>query len=158
MLIYFAVLSKNMGSDCTPSALDNRFRSIKKDAKAINSAVAKGIDVLTLHIGVDGPKCRLKLLFSSTLHTACFRIFKHITRYPAFASLNTFLYQDLPSWAAFLIVAEMAKYFMEGMKPHAMRMHFFRNINPSVKLVREAVDNGEDPFYMPLVSTDERKC
>ena len=47
---------------------------------------------------------------------------------------------------------------MEGMKPHAMRMHFFRNINPSVKLVREAVDNGEDPFYMPLVSTDERKC
>jgi hypothetical protein len=58
-----------MGSDCTPSALDNRFRSIKKDAKAINSAVAKGIDVLTLHIG-DGPKCRLKLLFS-----------QHITHY-----------------------------------------------------------------------------
>ena len=90
MLIYFAVLSKNMGSDCTPSALDNRFRSIKKDAKAINSAVANGIDVLTLHIGVDGPKCRLKLLFSSTLHTACFRIFKHISlsRPPKLGSIS----------------------------------------------------------------------
>lgn len=42
-----------MGSDCTVSALENRFRRIKRDAKLINDAVSKGIDPLTLGIGSD---------------------------------------------------------------------------------------------------------
>jgi hypothetical protein len=48
-------ISKRFGGDCTFSALENRFRRIKKDAKLINDAIAKGIDPITLDIGgTDG--------------------------------------------------------------------------------------------------------
>jgi hypothetical protein len=48
-------ISKRFGGDCTNSALENRFRRIKKDAKLINDAIAKGIDPITLDIGgTDG--------------------------------------------------------------------------------------------------------
>jgi hypothetical protein len=40
-----------MGSDCTASALENRFRVIKRDGKRINDAISKGVDPLTLGIG-----------------------------------------------------------------------------------------------------------
>lgn len=40
-----------MGSDCTASALENRFRSIKQDGKRINDALSKGVDPLSLNIG-----------------------------------------------------------------------------------------------------------
>ena len=48
-------ISKRFGGDCTFSALENRFRRIKKDAKLINDAIGKGIDPITLDIGgTDG--------------------------------------------------------------------------------------------------------
>jgi hypothetical protein len=48
-------ISKRFGGDCTNSALENRFRRIKKDAKLINDAIEKGIDPITLDIGgTDG--------------------------------------------------------------------------------------------------------
>jgi hypothetical protein len=48
-------ISKRFGGDCTFSALENRFRRIKKDAKLINDAIANGIDPITLDIGgTDG--------------------------------------------------------------------------------------------------------
>ena len=40
-----------MGSDCTASALENRFRRIKQDGKRINDAISNGVDPLTLGIG-----------------------------------------------------------------------------------------------------------
>jgi hypothetical protein len=40
-----------MGSDCTASALENRFRVLKRDGKRINGAISKGVDPLTLGIG-----------------------------------------------------------------------------------------------------------
>jgi hypothetical protein len=40
-----------MGSDCTASALENRFRSIKQDGKRINDALSNGVDPLSLNIG-----------------------------------------------------------------------------------------------------------
>jgi hypothetical protein len=48
-------MSKRFGGDCTFSALENRFKRIKKDAKLINDAIGKGIDPITLGIGgTDG--------------------------------------------------------------------------------------------------------
>lgn len=44
-------MSAAFGGDCTKSALENRFRRIKSDAKLINDAIAKGIDPITLPIG-----------------------------------------------------------------------------------------------------------
>ena len=50
-----AEIAKRFGSDCTQSALENRFRRIKRDAKLINDAIEKGIDPITLDIGgTDG--------------------------------------------------------------------------------------------------------
>lgn len=40
-----------MGSDCSTSALENRFRRIKQDSKRINDAISRGVDPLTLGIG-----------------------------------------------------------------------------------------------------------
>jgi hypothetical protein len=48
-------ISKRFGGDCTRSALENRFRRIKNDAKLINEAIGKGIDPITLNVGdTDG--------------------------------------------------------------------------------------------------------
>jgi hypothetical protein len=48
-------MSKRFGGDCTFSALENRSKRIKKDAKLINDAIGKGIDPITLGIGgTDG--------------------------------------------------------------------------------------------------------
>jgi len=50
-----SAISARFGGDCTASAVDNRFRRIKRDAQLINDSVKKGIDPITLPIGdTDG--------------------------------------------------------------------------------------------------------
>ena len=44
-------ISAGFGGDCTMSAIENRFRRIKSDAKLINKALAHGIDPFSLPIG-----------------------------------------------------------------------------------------------------------
>ncbi|KAF7900418.1 uncharacterized protein EAF01_007720 [Botrytis porri] len=44
-------ISVRFGGDCTISALDNRFRRLKSDAKLINAAVAKGEDPILMNVG-----------------------------------------------------------------------------------------------------------
>jgi hypothetical protein len=60
MLICFAVHSKSMDSGRTTSALENRFRTIQKDAKVINAAVANGIDAPARCSSVEGLECLLR--------------------------------------------------------------------------------------------------
>jgi hypothetical protein len=40
-----------VGGDCTASAVENRFRKIKIDGKAINLALKNGVDPINLKIG-----------------------------------------------------------------------------------------------------------
>ncbi|KAF7872419.1 hypothetical protein EAF04_003340 [Stromatinia cepivora] len=48
-------ISVRFGGDCTASALENRFRRLKSDAKLINAAVAKGEDPISMNVGdTDG--------------------------------------------------------------------------------------------------------
>jgi len=48
-------IAARFGGDCTTSAVENRFRRIKKDAQLINDSIKKGIDPITLPIGdTDG--------------------------------------------------------------------------------------------------------
>ncbi|KAF5874488.1 uncharacterized protein Bfra_004498 [Botrytis fragariae] len=44
-------ISVRFGGDCTASALDNRFRRLKSDAKLINAAVARGEDPILMNVG-----------------------------------------------------------------------------------------------------------
>lgn len=44
-------ISVRFGGISTQSAIDNRFRKVKVDAKSINKAVANGVDPFTLNIG-----------------------------------------------------------------------------------------------------------
>ncbi|TGO22794.1 hypothetical protein BPAE_0154g00050 [Botrytis paeoniae] len=44
-------ISVRFGGDCTVSALENRFRRLKSDAKLINDAVAKGEDPILMNVG-----------------------------------------------------------------------------------------------------------
>ncbi len=46
-------MAARFGGDCTAMALQNRFRVIKRDAKSMNDAIAKGIDPFTLPIGAE---------------------------------------------------------------------------------------------------------
>ena len=54
LLILSLAISKSFGGDCTKSAIDNRFRRIKSDARLIKDALAKGIDPITLPVGDPG--------------------------------------------------------------------------------------------------------
>jgi len=70
-------MAVRFGGDCTKSALENRFRRIKTDAKLINDAVKKGIDPMSLDIGgTDGENAV----------TSGRRVFpnspQHLTRFP----------------------------------------------------------------------------
>ncbi|TVY62724.1 hypothetical protein LSUE1_G006157 [Lachnellula suecica] len=47
-------IAARFGGDCTKSALENRFRRIKTDAKRMNDALSKGIDPGTLAVGDQG--------------------------------------------------------------------------------------------------------
>ncbi|KAI9729495.1 MAG: hypothetical protein M1818_008518 [Claussenomyces sp. TS43310] len=49
-------ISKAFGGDCTVSALENRFRRIKADAKSIRDALSEGIDPITLELASKGSK------------------------------------------------------------------------------------------------------
>ncbi|CAD6443648.1 ba322ab6-cabc-4c17-89f2-6995816ea521 [Sclerotinia trifoliorum] len=44
-------ISVRFGGDCTASAIDNRFRRLKSDAKLINAAIAKGEDPIFMNVG-----------------------------------------------------------------------------------------------------------
>lgn len=48
---FHVAISLRFGGDCTASALDNRFRRLKSDAKLINAAVAKGEDPILMNVG-----------------------------------------------------------------------------------------------------------
>ncbi|CZT53038.1 uncharacterized protein RSE6_14471 [Rhynchosporium secalis] len=48
-------ISARFGGDCTKSAIDNRFRRLKSDAKLINNAIQNGFDPITINVGdTDG--------------------------------------------------------------------------------------------------------
>ena len=48
-------ISARFGGDCTKSAIENRFRRLKSDAKLINDAVKNGVDPITINVGdTDG--------------------------------------------------------------------------------------------------------
>jgi len=51
-----AGIAKAMGSDCTPSAIENRFRKLKVEAKWIEDALENGKDPLELKLGAS--KCQ----------------------------------------------------------------------------------------------------
>ena len=53
-------ISRCFGGDATKSAMENRFRRIKSDAKLINESVAAGIDPITLPIGDTNGEVALK--------------------------------------------------------------------------------------------------
>ena len=54
-------ISKFVGGDCTASAVDNRLRYYKTDAKLMAAAVARGEDPMDLNIP-SGHKCTALLL------------------------------------------------------------------------------------------------
>lgn len=59
-------ISVRFGGDCTASAVENRFRRLKSDAKLINAAVAKGEDPILMNVGDTngGVACKGKGIMS----------------------------------------------------------------------------------------------
>ncbi|CZR56747.1 uncharacterized protein PAC_06636 [Phialocephala subalpina] len=65
-------IAVRFGGDCTKSAIDNRFRRLKSDAKLINDAIKNGIDPITLNIGDTKGEAAMSGKGSSSELARCF--------------------------------------------------------------------------------------
>ncbi|KAH8805948.1 hypothetical protein F5884DRAFT_755497 [Xylogone sp. PMI_703] len=135
-LIHFLLdIAVRFGGDCTKSALENRFRRIKADAKRMNDAVARGIDPVTLIIGAydvkDSPSSQGQKLYQFVLvflsRNFCLLSIK--TR-------DTLVYEVLQ--------AGIAKHFGSDCTKSGIEWQF-RAIKAGARLQVEAVKAGADP-------------
>lgn len=129
-LLILLDISARFGGDCTKSALENRFRRIRSDAKLINAAVDKGIDPIALNIGdTDGEvvvrsgKGNGQTAVSSTA----------LAHFP-FVCLSRI---DVGS--------EIARCFGTDATASAIQNVTKRQIRPSVKLIQDYLAAGNDP-------------
>lgn len=95
-------ISARFGGDCTKSAIENRFRRIKSDAKLINNAIAKGVDPITLNIGDAIGEVAIGSNTGGARHGQEFGITSHHNTQHIFL-----LFLDLPSnlfsgWVSFI--------------------------------------------------------
>ena len=72
-------LALRFGGDCTSSALENRFRRIRSDAKLINEAVTSGVDPITINIGDTNGTVAVGKKSCMEFHCAL----QHTTRFPS---------------------------------------------------------------------------
>ncbi|KAG4439123.1 hypothetical protein IFR05_005410 [Cadophora sp. M221] len=152
-------ISAKFGGDCTKSAIENRFRRLKSDAKLINDAVKNGVDPISINVGdTDGKiaiaggggggrgnaisRCFGSDVTSSAVHHAIQRQVR-----PAVKLINDARAAggdpkdlDLPGkWT------EIARCFGTDATPKAVNHVFSRRVRPAVKMINDALKSGGDP-------------
>jgi hypothetical protein len=140
-------IAPRFGGDCTKSALENRFRRIKSDARLINDAVAKGVDVITINVGdTNGQVAMSSNKGSNGNAPDCF-LYQHINM-----AHFTFSFRHLSLGKAHInfCAIEVAIHFGQGVKGPALSQHMRRHLAPNVTLLRDAVKNGQDPGVVTL--------
>lgn len=142
---YFSALSIDVlsevarcyGKSVNGKAIRNFFdRTVKHDVKAVLDTLKAGGDPEDLQLS------GIVKIGGGTKGQTCTNLQAHSTIF-FFVSLSSlcFLHAtdiDDPN-------AETAKCFGDGLKGHALSMHFQRNIRPASKLILEAIARGEDP-------------
>ncbi|KAH8654136.1 hypothetical protein BGZ60DRAFT_386768 [Tricladium varicosporioides] len=149
-------ISDRFGGDCTQSAIDNRFRRIKSDAKMINEAIKRGIDPITLEIGTityreaGHAKTKKPDASSTAPHKMDFsKVFDKVIRSnikALFARLDASGdCKDAVINPVLTFVIEMAKYFGSDCNKKAMLNVMSRNVKSDVKRLKDALAAGKDP-------------
>lgn len=123
-------IAKNYGGGVGSEAVRvHLHRDVRPIVKAMGVALENGEDPhMVVHI--SEPKNKGQKVFERCLHSIMF-----FTR----ASLLTSL-------------TEIAKHYGGGLKGHALRERFRRDINPFAQPMVDAVKNGEDPLQVVLIS------
>ncbi|PBP20182.1 hypothetical protein BUE80_DR009006 [Diplocarpon rosae] len=160
-------LSTRFGGDCTKYAIENRFRRIKIDAKFINDAVKKGVDPITLPIGLDqvNPRSDIAACYGSdttpgAIRGACDR---HVI--PVLKKLKACMAsgrdpKDLAVDQLWLggKNGKIAKRFGSHCTRGGLAAHFTRDIKPNATLLQAAFEQGIDPKEITLRPSGIAKC
>ncbi|KIM99632.1 hypothetical protein OIDMADRAFT_55547 [Oidiodendron maius Zn] len=147
------VLSQKMGSDCSASALENRFRRIKQDSKRINDAISRGVDPLTLGIGSCEETAHF---YGEGLHPKALEthMYRHVK--PVVAQLRS---EVAPPGDRRIQGGgsnnALHRHLGSDTTPGALRVYFTRHITPKVQLIRDSVNNGVDPKDLNLESVSK---
>ncbi|PBP23364.1 hypothetical protein BUE80_DR005982 [Diplocarpon rosae] len=133
-------LSTRFGGDCTKSAIENRFRRIKIDAKLINDAVKKGVDPITLPIGLDQVNSRSDIVpsFSSDASTIAI---SHVVNRQVRLAIK--MIKDCLAKAS--DPKEIAAFHGSDTTPGAIRGACDRHVIPILKKLKACMASGGDP-------------
>ncbi|RDL36409.1 uncharacterized protein BP5553_05761 [Venustampulla echinocandica] len=164
-------ISTRFGGDCTKSAIENRFRRIKSDAKLINNAVAKGIDPITLNIGdasgevaigsnTGGARRDIAKHFGSD--TTAGGLSKHMSRHvnPNIKLLRDYVKaggdaKDMNIGGESTVKKEIAACFGSDATPGGIRFQLQTSLKPNVKLIKDARAAGQDCKTLGIGESDK---
>ncbi|KAG9236712.1 hypothetical protein BJ875DRAFT_503184 [Amylocarpus encephaloides] len=176
-------LATKFGGDCTRSALENRFRRIKRDAKAMNEALDKGINPITLPIGADGvmAECMgsdttasaLRWQFSVTLKSNAAKINNARAAGKDCKDLFTgkgqplvfsqTLHESLPTFSVSIpqvivdLGSEIAKCFGSDVTTSAVQNQFWGPLKANVSRIKDARANDLDCKNLGIGALDSVK-
>ena len=142
-MISAAEIAKCYCTNCTKRALHNHFdRDIRPNVRAIQDTLARGDDPkdLTMIEGVRGSKIGKG---QTTYHLiSC-------TRCTVFLPSNawSFLSLDL----VLIICTEIVKHYGSHCTKNGLELHFRRDLTPNVRLLKQAVANGQDAKDVALI-------
>ncbi|KAH8782157.1 hypothetical protein BGZ57DRAFT_926143 [Hyaloscypha finlandica] len=153
-------IAARFGSDCTASALENRFRPLKRDAKLINDSIAKGIDPKTLPIGAETNGAEIARYFGSdATKSAIESVWKRQVR-PSVKAITDALDQGGDPkdvnllgtfWTGGKGASEIAKCYGTNCTKSGLDNHFKRDIRPNSKAIRDALARGDDPKDLAMM-------
>jgi hypothetical protein len=138
-----AEITKLYGSDCTIEGLKSHIRrDVKPNASSLKAALDRGDDpkTVTLFDGVrDGKPGKGQTVRYCTSCTITFSFWLS----PAADNRQFKL--------TLLIVAEMVRFYGSHCTKNALEIYFRRNLNPNIKNLKQAVEQGQDPKEVVLL-------
>ncbi|KAL3422932.1 hypothetical protein PVAG01_04679 [Phlyctema vagabunda] len=142
-------ISDRFGGDCTKSAVENRFRRIKTDAKLINDALSNKIDPITLPIGDTNDLC--KYMGSDTTPGGIEFQFRRI-KAGAKSQKAAVVAGNDPKDIEFdpKGKAEISKCMGEDTTAGGIRFQFSDRIKPGAQRQLAALAAGEDPQFVEV--------
>lgn len=143
VLISAAEIAKCYGTNCTKRALHNHLdRDIRPNVRAIQDALARGDDPkdLTMIEGVRDGKIGKG---QTTYH------YISCTRCTFFLPSNAWSFLSLE--LVLIISTEIIKHYGSHCTKNGLELHFRRDLTPNVRLLKQAVANGQDAKDVALI-------
>jgi hypothetical protein len=143
-------IAARFGGDCTASAIDNRFRRIKKDAKLINDAIAKGIDPMTLDIGDTSGEVAMRSVKRGPGQTKSSQ-FSALCIFSFHSRAHTA--RNILKKSLLIFDAEVSRCFGSDATPSAILNVWKRQVRPAAKSITDTLNQGGDPKDLALVES-----